>query len=93
MVVKGDAPVNVTWQFNGRPIRETPGISISKMGNKASGLTIESVASIHRGVFTCFAQNAAGHTNHSTELAVNGIIHSKLTVTFYRNLLSFSLLS
>lgn len=73
MVVKGDAPVNITWKFNDKPIKEIPGISIMKMGPKASGLTIESVASIHRGTYTCFAENAAGHTNHSSELSVNGI--------------------
>lgn len=72
MVVKGDVPVNITWRLNDRPISETPGISIMKMSAKASGLTIESVSAIHRGIYTCFAQNAAGHTNHSAELAVNG---------------------
>lgn len=72
MVVKGDAPVNVTWKFNNKPIEDTPGIAVLKMGPKASGLTIESVASIHRGVYTCFAENTAGHTNHSAELSVNG---------------------
>lgn len=72
MVVKGDAPVNITWRLNDKPIKETPGISVMKMGPKASGLTIESVASIHRGTYTCLAANAAGYTNHSADLSVNG---------------------
>lgn len=72
MVVKGDAPVNITWMLNGRPVQNTQGVSVIKMAAKASGLTIESVASLHRGTFTCYAENAAGHTNHSAELVVNG---------------------
>ncbi|GBP44660.1 Hemicentin-2 [Eumeta japonica] len=71
MVVKGDAPVNVTWLLNGRHAAQTPGVTVMSMGAKTSGLTIDSVTAAHRGVYTCLAQNAAGHSNHSAELAVN----------------------
>lgn len=73
MVFKGDVPINVSWALNGQPIHLTPGVSVMKMGPKASGLTIESVSSFHKGLYTCFAENAAGHANYSAELAVNGI--------------------
>lgn len=75
MVTKGDAPVNITWTLDRKLVKDAPGISIIKMGPKASGLTIESVSAEHRGVFTCFAENAAGYSNHSAKLDVNGIIH------------------
>lgn len=82
MVVKGDVPVNIFWNLNGKPIHGIPGVTVVPMGPKAIGLTIESVSSIHRGTFTCFAENSAGHTNHSAELSVNGT-HSSLVIIFF----------
>lgn len=73
MVVKGDIPINIIWTLNGNVIN-TPGVSIMKMGPKISALSIESVSAIHRGTYTCLAENAAGHSNHSAELFVNGIL-------------------
>lgn len=78
MVVKGDAPVNISWTLNGKSVTETPGISVMKSGPKVSSLSVDSVAAVHRGTYTCFAQNIAGHSNHSAILSVNGI-----TVTNY----------
>lgn len=72
MVAKGDAPINITWLLNGKPVRNIQGISVVKIGHKSSGLTIDGVASIHSGVYTCSATNQAGHANYSSELAVNG---------------------
>ncbi|CAH0581346.1 unnamed protein product [Chrysodeixis includens] len=71
MVTKGDTPVNITWQLNGKPTSDIQGITVTRIGHKSSSLSIDSVASIHTGVYTCSAVNRAGHANYSTELAVN----------------------
>lgn len=76
MVTKGDVPVNITWHLNGKPVREIKGITVTKIGHKSSSLSIDSVASIHTGVFTCSATNQAGYANYSSELAVNGNLTS-----------------
>lgn len=72
MVTKGDIPINITWLLNGKPTSEIQGITVSKIGHKASSLSIDSVGSIHTGVYTCLAANRAGHANYSTNLSVNG---------------------
>lgn len=72
MVSKGDAPMNITWLLNGQPVEKTQGITVTKIGHKSSSLSIDSVASVHKGVYTCYATNVAGYTNYSSELSVNG---------------------
>ncbi|KAI5642678.1 immunoglobulin domain-containing protein [Phthorimaea operculella] len=71
MVSKGDIPVSITWKLNGKSVQNIPGITVTKIGHKSSSLSIDSVASIHTGVYTCSAHNQAGHANYSAELAVN----------------------
>ncbi|KAI8422223.1 hypothetical protein MSG28_006118 [Choristoneura fumiferana] len=71
MVSKGDAPINITWHLNGNPLNDIKGITVTKIGHKSSSLSIDSVASVHRGMYTCLASNQAGHANYSSELAVN----------------------
>lgn len=72
MVSKGDAPINITWHLNGNPLSDIKGITVTKIGHKSSSLSIDSVASVHRGIYTCLASNQAGNANYSSELAVNG---------------------
>lgn len=73
MVTKGDSPVNITWFLNGKATSDIQGITVTKIGHKSSSMSIDSVASVHTGVYTCLATNQAGHANYSAELAVNGI--------------------
>lgn len=72
MVVKGDVPVDIQWRLNGRAVSDTPGVSVMKMGPKVSALSVDSVAAVHRGTYTCLAENIAGRTEHSAVLSVNG---------------------
>lgn len=72
MVTKGDVPVNITWLLNGKPVEDTPGITVGHIGHKSSSLSIDAVTSVHKGVYTCSATNIAGHANYSSELSVNG---------------------
>jgi len=72
-VVKGDTPITINWFFNGTEIKSNDEITISKVGKKISMLSIESVRAEYVGEYTCVAKNAAGATNISTYLYINGL--------------------
>ncbi|CAG4948443.1 unnamed protein product [Colias eurytheme] len=71
MVTKGDAPINITWYLNGKPMINVQGVTVAKIGHKSSSLSIDAVSFVHTGVYTCSATNQAGHANYSTDLVVN----------------------
>ena len=48
------------------------GVSTYQMGQKSSILSIDSVAAMHAGNYTCVAENAAGSSNYTAQLIVNG---------------------
>lgn len=54
------------------------GIQISKMGSRSSVLTIDSVQGQHAGNYTCYGKNAAGVSNYTTTLIVNGILEGTI---------------
>lgn len=72
MIAKGDSPINISWRLNGNDVKDISGISVTKINQKWSTLSIDSVSLIHTGIYTCLANNPAGNANYSTELAVNG---------------------
>lgn len=73
MVTKGDLPLDIRWSLNGQLVRSGEnGIVVGKMSPRLSTLSIESINSFHRGNFMCIAANAAGESNFTTELRVNG---------------------
>ncbi|XP_046962715.1 Down syndrome cell adhesion molecule-like protein Dscam2 isoform X28 [Vanessa cardui] len=71
MVTKGDVPLNIKWYLNEKDVTTVQGVSVTKIGHKSSTLSIETVSFIHKGLYTCYAANQAGHANYSTELVVN----------------------
>nr|XP_026487324.1 Down syndrome cell adhesion molecule-like protein Dscam2 isoform X41 [Vanessa tameamea] len=71
MVTKGDVPLNIKWYLNEKDVTTIQGVSVTKIGHKSSSLSIEAVSFIHKGLYTCYAANQAGHANYSTELIVN----------------------
>ncbi|CAB3363288.1 Hypothetical predicted protein [Cloeon dipterum] len=71
-VTKGDSPIAISWLFNGSEIESTDEITISKNSKKISALTIESVQASQMGEYTCIAKNAAGSSNYTTHLHING---------------------
>jgi Immunoglobulin I-set domain len=73
-VVKGDTPIVISWFFNGTEIRSNADITISNVGKKISMLSIESARAEYVGEYTCVAKNAAGATNISSYLYINGLI-------------------
>ncbi|CAG9840567.1 unnamed protein product [Diabrotica balteata] len=72
-VHKGDLPLTITWYHNNRSLTENDGIQITKVGKKASSITIESVKEQHSGTYTCVAKNKAGVSEFSTILSINAI--------------------
>lgn len=75
LLTKGDVPIDIKWSINNRPVvNNENGMTVLKMSARLSTLSIESITSKHRGVFKCIATNAAGSSEYSTELMVNGTI-------------------
>lgn len=71
-ILSGDLPIDIDWLFNDYPINSYSGITIAKMGKKASALAIEKVEGRHAGNYTCRAKNQADIVTHSSFLVVNG---------------------
>lgn len=71
-ITKGDDPVQISWKFNNDDIRSNLGVSIAKMGDRTSFLSISSVMDIHSGNYTCIAKNNAGISSHTAILYVKG---------------------
>lgn len=72
--IKGDLPLEISWDFNGTPIEnhQETDMVVASTNRKNSVLSIESVAARHAGRYTCMASNVAGAATHSTILSVNG---------------------
>lgn len=97
MVLKGDLPMEITWQHNNQSLANSQAINILKMSARISTLNIESVQAQHRGWFECVAENRAGRAASQAELMVNGIAvverrASFLFVTVFVVLVRFRLL-
>lgn len=72
-VIKGDAPLEITWMFNSEPLDSTlHEVTVSETGKRTKQLTIDSVTATHAGEYTCIASNIAGSTSRSAVLVVNG---------------------
>ncbi|XP_052129316.1 cell adhesion molecule Dscam2-like [Frankliniella occidentalis] len=74
-VVKGDAPVKITWLFNGEEVVPgRRGMEVTKTGQKISALSVESVQAEHSGEYTCRASNKAGADSQTALLNVQGTL-------------------
>jgi hypothetical protein len=92
-VTKGDSPMSITWLFNESEIvgSEEEGVAVGKTGSRISSLSIESVRAHHSGAYICVARNAAGTSNHTAYLHVNGttmVLKFSLHATFLPSVLS-----
>lgn len=67
MISEGDLPINISWSYN-----QHPGVTVNRVGSKASMLVIEHTGYEHRGTYSCTASNLAGSSNYSSLLNVNG---------------------
>lgn len=75
MITKGDLPLDIKWSLNGQlVVNGENGLTVVRMSARLSSLSIDAINGKHRGLFKCMASNAAGTTEHSTELKVNGVM-------------------
>lgn len=72
LVSVGDSPIDISWAFDEGDITSLPGVSVTKLGNKASALFIDSVQASHRGNYTCTVRNPGGLVNYTASLRING---------------------
>lgn len=72
-VSKGDAPLDVYWEFNGQALSNELG-SFTKVGGRSSLLMLPAVTGAHSGNYTCTAKNHAGTTSYTTILKIIGIL-------------------
>lgn len=69
---KGDLPLTIKWLHNHLPMFSHLGVLTNKIGDRISLLTIPSVKDQNSGDYTCVAENAAGISNYTARLYVNG---------------------
>jgi hypothetical protein len=86
-VSKGDLPMQIKWFFNGKILTADDDdngggggsngvVSVSKLGPRASFLSIAAVGPSHSGNYTCQAENLGGVNAYTAALQVNGTILS-----------------
>lgn len=71
---EGDLPMDVQWHFRGSNVSSLGlGMSTTRVGSRTNLLVIDTVSPENGGLYTCRASNAAGLTDYSAELLVQGI--------------------
>ncbi|KAL7736494.1 hypothetical protein ACLKA6_019693 [Drosophila palustris] len=70
-VAKGDLPLRIRWTHNDLPLFPHLGVMASKIGERVSLLTVETVKAVHSGNYSCVASNNAGNISYTAELFVN----------------------
>lgn len=77
-VSKGDRPLQIKWSFQGKeiPFHNSLGITTTKLGEKASVLSIPVAMGKNSGNYTCITSNEAGEAHHTAVVNVHGILLS-----------------
>ncbi|XP_014244458.1 Down syndrome cell adhesion molecule-like protein Dscam2 isoform X24 [Cimex lectularius] len=70
-ITKGDLPIKIRWSFHGEELSSHMGMSTSRIGEKTSLLTIDSLMAAHSGNYTCSAENGAGVSTYTATLFVS----------------------
>lgn len=71
-VTKGDQPLTITWQKDGRTLEHNQKVSISLVDQYTSILLIEYLSQEHNGNYSCVVRNSAAEVSHTHQLVVNG---------------------
>ncbi|KPI92825.1 Hemicentin-1 [Papilio xuthus] len=73
-VSKGDRPLQISWSFQGQeiPYHNNMGITTTKLGEKASVLSVPTAMGHHSGNYTCTASNRAGRAHHTVLVNIHG---------------------
>ncbi|KAJ8974837.1 hypothetical protein NQ317_006679 [Molorchus minor] len=70
-VTKGDQPLTISWQKDGRPVEPAQMMSITQVDQFTSILVIESLSPEHNGNYSCVVRNLAAEVSHTQQLVVN----------------------
>ncbi|XP_075415669.1 hemicentin-2 [Tenrec ecaudatus] len=65
--VTGNPPPTVTWEQDGQPIRDEPGLQLQ---NRDQSLHVTQARAAHTGHYSCVAQNVAGRAERRFALSV-----------------------
>lgn len=71
-VTKGDLPLTISWQKDGRTVEPAQMVSITQVDQYTSILLIESLSPDHNGNYSCVVRNLAAEVAHTHQLVVNG---------------------
>lgn len=74
-IPSGDIPIEFGWTFNGKSTSDLANVFVSKIGQRVSALTVESLTEKNVGNYSCLARNKAGESAHTAALYVNGNYH------------------
>lgn len=72
LALKGDTPLNFTWTFHGDVTDFPTGVVTTSAGQRGSVLIIDSVTTIHSGMYTCTVRNQVASVSYSAVLSVSG---------------------
>ena len=72
VVLIGDMPLEISWQFEGKRLAESMSHRVSQVGPRSSILLIDPVEPRHGGKYMCTAKNPSGSDSHQTTLRVHG---------------------
>ena len=74
IVGKGDSPISVNWEKDGKPLEELglPDVSVTTISEISSFLLIARLKADHAGDYTCRAINTWAEHSHKATLNVNG---------------------
>lgn len=86
-VSRGDLPLTIKWLHDSKQMYSHLGVISNKIGDRISLLTIPHVRDQNSGDYMCITENAAGKSNYSTTLFVNGAYidkqNSLITICIY----------
>ncbi|KAK4008603.1 hypothetical protein OUZ56_013738 [Daphnia magna] len=71
LALKGDTPLNFTWTFHGDVTDFPTGVVTTSAGQRGSVLIIDSVTTIHSGMYTCTVRNQVASVSYSAVLSVS----------------------
>ena len=72
IVTTGDEPLTLAWYKDGAHLISSDKFLINSINNKMSFLILTDVGFEHSGSYSCIASNAAGESEASAELYVQG---------------------
>lgn len=76
LVPIADLPLKIRWHYPNQESGGASGVMVKKVADLVSILMIPTITAKHAGNYTCVAENWGGNSSHTTQLVVNGSLHS-----------------